>query len=150
LDLSTSSTKFVSYSLLVLRWTLHNPTKFWCPKMRIQKRQKSGYSLNKHCPENLKLQSNACRNSANGNGLLLDGLNDSMLQYKVLTMNLLQHNKKQMKINVLEKKGGLLKKIITLHSYKLSGCDNVYSSRNFPALLMIIFTRYSWNIHPPR
>jgi len=61
-----------------------------------------------------------------GNGLLLDGHNDSTLQCKVLTMNLLQHNKKQMKIKVLDKKVGLFPKIkITLHSYKtVMGTDN--------------------------
>jgi hypothetical protein len=94
--------------------------------MRFQKRRISGHNLNKHCPENLPLQSNACRNSAKGNGLLLDWHNDTTLQYKVLTMNLLQHNKKQIKIKVLDKKVGLFSKIkITLHSYKsVMGIDN--------------------------
>jgi hypothetical protein len=123
---------------------------------RVEKRRKSGYNLNKHCPVNPQLHSHACRNSANGNGLLLDRHNDSTLQYKVLTINILWHKKKQMKINILDKKGSLCSKRITLHSYKLMmgidnpviwqrvlttpWYDNVYSSRIFPTFLVILFT----------
>jgi len=81
-----------------------------------------------------------------GNGLLLDGHNDSTLQCKVLTMNLLQHNKKQMKIKVLDKKVGLFPKIkITLHSYKtVMGTDNF---RDVTTCILVEFFLRWWLLY---